>query len=135
MKDREQFNRLVRFVEMFLPERVKDIVLYTGDEPIFDAYGIEDEIGRALNPAMVAQQVEGGFQLSGRWSFSSGCDHCQWVLLGGLVFNAEGNVVVASPAKQREERFQALIGWIDRYLVALALFAAPILLWQLLERL
>lgn len=47
--DREQYQRLVRFVEMFMPERVKDIVLYTGDEPIFDAYGIEDEIARALS--------------------------------------------------------------------------------------
>jgi ribonuclease G len=47
--DREQYQRLARFVEMFMPERVKDIVLYTGDEPIFDAYGIEDEIGRALS--------------------------------------------------------------------------------------
>jgi ribonuclease G len=47
--DREQYQRLVRFVEMFMPERVKDIVLYAGDEPIFDAYGIEDEIGRALS--------------------------------------------------------------------------------------
>ena len=47
--DREQYLRLVRFVEMFLPARVKDIELYTGPEPIFDAYGIEDEIGRALS--------------------------------------------------------------------------------------
>lgn len=47
--DREQYARLVRFVEMFLPERVKDIELYSGEEPIFDAYGIEDEIGRALS--------------------------------------------------------------------------------------
>jgi 3-hydroxy-9,10-secoandrosta-1,3,5(10)-triene-9,17-dione monooxygenase len=44
-------------------------------------------------PTGKAVQTEGGFTLSGRWSFSSGCDHCQWVLLGGLVFNAEGNVV------------------------------------------
>jgi ribonuclease G len=47
--DKEQFGRLVRFVEMFMPERAGDIELYTGDEPIFDAYGIEDEIGRALS--------------------------------------------------------------------------------------
>jgi ribonuclease G len=34
---------------MFMPERVKDIKLFTGDEPVFDAYGIEDEIRRALS--------------------------------------------------------------------------------------
>ncbi len=29
--------------------------------------------------------------MSGRWSFSSGCDHCRWVFLGGLVpSEAEG---------------------------------------------
>ncbi|HMR79640.1 MAG TPA: ribonuclease E/G [Polyangiaceae bacterium] len=39
----------MRFVEMFLPGRVKDIQLYQGSDPIFDAYGIEDEIGRALS--------------------------------------------------------------------------------------
>ncbi len=47
--DKEQYQKLVRFVGMFLPERVKDIELYKGDEPIFDAYGIEDEITRALS--------------------------------------------------------------------------------------
>jgi len=29
--------------------------------------------------------ADGGHQLSGRWSFSSGCDHASWVLLGGIV--------------------------------------------------
>ncbi|WP_394834174.1 Rne/Rng family ribonuclease [Pendulispora rubella] len=47
--DRHQYERLCRFVEMFAPDRLKDIVYYSGDEPIFDAYGIEDEIGRALS--------------------------------------------------------------------------------------
>ncbi len=47
--DREQYGRLVRFIEMFMPERAGHIELYQGDEPIFDAYGIEDEIGRALS--------------------------------------------------------------------------------------
>jgi 3-hydroxy-9,10-secoandrosta-1,3,5(10)-triene-9,17-dione monooxygenase len=37
--------------------------------------------------------VEGGYRLSGRWSFSSGCDHATWVLLGGLVSNDEGQIV------------------------------------------
>jgi ribonuclease G len=47
--DKHQHDRLCRFVEMFMPERIKDILYYSGDEPIFDAYGIEDEIGRALS--------------------------------------------------------------------------------------
>jgi ribonuclease G len=47
--DRGQYERLCRFVEMFMPERMKDILYYNDDEPIFDAYGIEDEIARALS--------------------------------------------------------------------------------------
>ncbi|GAB0103715.1 flavin-dependent monooxygenase [Nocardia sp. JMUB6875] len=34
--------------------------------------------------------VEGGYELSGRWSFSSGCDHAQWVFLGALVPSEKG---------------------------------------------
>ena len=37
--------------------------------------------------------TEGGYELSGRWSFSSGCDHCSWVLLGALVLGPEGKPV------------------------------------------
>lgn len=44
-------------------------------------------------PTGKATKVDGGYQLSGKWSFSSGCDHCSWVLLGGLVFDGDGNVV------------------------------------------
>lgn len=44
-------------------------------------------------PTGKATVTDGGYTLSGKWSFSSGCDHCQWVLLGGLVFNADGQVV------------------------------------------
>jgi ribonuclease G len=47
--NREQYGRLRRFVEMFMPERAGDVELYEGREPVFDAYGIEDEIGRALS--------------------------------------------------------------------------------------
>ncbi len=46
--DKESYEQLRRFAEMFMPERVKDVELYEGNEPIFDAYGIEDEIRRAL---------------------------------------------------------------------------------------
>ncbi|MEI8255605.1 MAG: ribonuclease E/G, partial [Deltaproteobacteria bacterium] len=46
--DKEAHARCVRFVEQFMPDRKDDVVLYTGDEPVFDEYGIEDEIARAL---------------------------------------------------------------------------------------
>jgi 3-hydroxy-9,10-secoandrosta-1,3,5(10)-triene-9,17-dione monooxygenase len=37
--------------------------------------------------------AEGGHRLSGRWSFSSGCAHASWVLLGAIVPDADGNPV------------------------------------------
>jgi ribonuclease G len=46
---KEEHARLKRFVEMFMPERAAAIELYEGSEPIFDEYGIEDEIARALS--------------------------------------------------------------------------------------
>lgn len=46
--DKQQYERLCRFIEMFAPERLKCIKLYTDEEPIFDEYGIEEEIQRAL---------------------------------------------------------------------------------------
>ncbi|MEZ4394573.1 MAG: Rne/Rng family ribonuclease [Polyangiales bacterium] len=47
--DKEGHGRLVRFVEHFMPDRKDDVEFYNGHEPVFDAYGIEDEIGRALS--------------------------------------------------------------------------------------
>jgi 3-hydroxy-9,10-secoandrosta-1,3,5(10)-triene-9,17-dione monooxygenase len=37
--------------------------------------------------------VEGGYEVTGRWSFSSGCDHCSWVLLGAMVMGPDGKPV------------------------------------------
>ncbi|MBI5538045.1 MAG: Rne/Rng family ribonuclease [Deltaproteobacteria bacterium] len=47
--DKKAYEELKRFAETFMPERVANIELYEGNEPIFDAYGIEDEIRRALS--------------------------------------------------------------------------------------
>jgi 3-hydroxy-9,10-secoandrosta-1,3,5(10)-triene-9,17-dione monooxygenase len=43
-------------------------------------------ISSSYAPMGKAEVVEGGYRLSGRWSFSSGCDHATWVLLGGPAF-------------------------------------------------
>lgn len=44
-------------------------------------------------PTGKAVVTDGGYTLSGKWSFSSGSAHATWVLLGGLVLDADGNVV------------------------------------------
>ncbi|WP_410588830.1 3-hydroxy-9,10-secoandrosta-1,3,5(10)-triene-9,17-dione monooxygenase oxygenase subunit [Amycolatopsis sp. lyj-23] len=44
-------------------------------------------ISSSYAPMGKAEVVEGGYRLSGRWSFSSGSDHCTWVLLGGPAFS------------------------------------------------
>jgi 3-hydroxy-9,10-secoandrosta-1,3,5(10)-triene-9,17-dione monooxygenase len=43
----------------------------------------------SFNPTGKAEPVEGGYRVSGRWSFSTGCDHCEWVMLGALVGTVE----------------------------------------------
>lgn len=47
--DPDQFARMRSFLEMFLPERLEHVKLYEGHEPLFDEFGIEDEIARALS--------------------------------------------------------------------------------------
>jgi 3-hydroxy-9,10-secoandrosta-1,3,5(10)-triene-9,17-dione monooxygenase len=47
-------------------------------------------IASSFAPVGRVEPVAGGFALSGRWSFSSGCDHCSWALLGGVVSAGDG---------------------------------------------
>jgi 3-hydroxy-9,10-secoandrosta-1,3,5(10)-triene-9,17-dione monooxygenase len=42
-------------------------------------------ISSSYAPTGKVERESGGYRISGRWSFSSGCDHCQWVFLGGFV--------------------------------------------------
>lgn len=41
-------------------------------------------ISSSYAPTGVVERAPGGYKISGRWSFSSGCDHCDWVFLGGF---------------------------------------------------
>jgi 3-hydroxy-9,10-secoandrosta-1,3,5(10)-triene-9,17-dione monooxygenase len=60
---------------------------------LFDPKAQEDVWGRnaqtlvasSYQPVGKVERLEGGFQLTGRWGFSSGCEHCDWVLLGSLI--------------------------------------------------
>ncbi|MGC5258910.1 acyl-CoA dehydrogenase family protein [Gordonia sp. DT218] len=44
-----------------------------------------------------AIRVAGGYRMSGRWSFSSGTDHCEWAFLGAMPYDADG--VMDSPPR------------------------------------
>lgn len=39
----------------------------------------------SYNPTGKAERTDGGYKVWGRWSFSSGCDHCRGVNLGAIV--------------------------------------------------
>ncbi|GLY65458.1 acyl-CoA dehydrogenase family protein [Amycolatopsis taiwanensis] len=41
-------------------------------------------------PQGIATPTDGGYLLRGRWNFSSGTDHCDWIFLGALVGDADG---------------------------------------------
>jgi 3-hydroxy-9,10-secoandrosta-1,3,5(10)-triene-9,17-dione monooxygenase len=51
-----------------------------------DVWGEDDQvlISSSYAPTGKAERVEGGYRLSGRWSFSSGVDHCGWAFLGAF---------------------------------------------------
>jgi alkylation response protein AidB-like acyl-CoA dehydrogenase len=66
------------------PERAQDETL--GADPNF-------HIAAVLSPRGKAKKVEGGYVLSGRWPFASGCDHGWWTMLGAMVVDAAGNEI------------------------------------------
>jgi len=42
-------------------------------------------IASTYMPVGKVEKVEGGYNFSGKWGFSSGVEHCKWIFLGGLV--------------------------------------------------
>ena len=55
----EAYERMARFAAEFLPETAERIEHYTGQRPIFEIYGIEEEIQRALERRV--QLKSGGY--------------------------------------------------------------------------
>lgn len=60
---------------MFAPETQREV---WGDDPT-------TLISSSYAPTGKIEVVDGGYRVSGRWNFSSGCEHAQWVFLGGVV--------------------------------------------------
>lgn len=66
-------------LNLFDPEAAEEVWADSRDVLISSSYA----------PVGKVTPVDGGFRLSGRWSFSSGCEHCDWVFLGAVVPTAE----------------------------------------------
>lgn len=53
----------------------------------------ETWIASPYAPMGVLRPVDGGYVFNGRWQFSSGTDHCDWIFLGGFLGDVDGEVV------------------------------------------
>ncbi|MCB9683230.1 MAG: acyl-CoA dehydrogenase family protein [Alphaproteobacteria bacterium] len=52
-----------------------------------DVWGDDSSVlvSSSYAPTGTVERVDGGYLVSGRWSFSSGVEHCDWTFLGGFV--------------------------------------------------
>lgn len=59
-----------------------------------EVYGANADTWIASPYAPVGRAIptDGGFTFSGEWQYSTGTDHCDWVILGGLVTNDKGEI-------------------------------------------
>lgn len=60
-----------------------------------EVWGSDDDTWMAspYAPMGLLTPVEGGYRFNGRWQFSSGTDHCDWVFLGAFLADEEGSMV------------------------------------------
>jgi alkylation response protein AidB-like acyl-CoA dehydrogenase len=45
-------------------------------------------------PTGIATPVDGGYIFNGRWQFSSGTDHCDWIFLGAMLGDEKGGMAM-----------------------------------------
>lgn len=59
-----------------------------------EIYGEDPDVWTAspYAPMGRAMPVEGGYLFSGEWPYSTGTDYCDWVILGGIVTDQDGNI-------------------------------------------
>jgi alkylation response protein AidB-like acyl-CoA dehydrogenase len=68
-------------VAAYLDEEAASAVF--GDDPLIITGGV-------FAPRGAATPVEGGYRVTGRWPFASGCQNCCWLMGGSLIAGAEG---------------------------------------------
>jgi indole-3-acetate monooxygenase len=72
-----------------LPRSTFDAIFAKGPDLI--------QAGLAGAPRGRAERVKGGYRVSGKWPFSSGCEHADWIIGACLV--TEGGEIVPGPAE------------------------------------
>jgi alkylation response protein AidB-like acyl-CoA dehydrogenase len=66
------------------------IIAQYSEQAQIDVWGTDplSVASSSLAPRAPAKRVSGGWRLSGRYTFSSGCDYAQWVILGAFLGEA-----------------------------------------------
>ena len=59
-------------------------------EDVWGTDGPDALIGTSFVPVGRVEPADGGWRLSGDWAWASGIEHCQWVMLGGVVETETG---------------------------------------------
>lgn len=73
----------------FLPDAVAAHIFGEDQEAV---------LGGAIFPPGTATACDGGYLVSGRWSYASGCHHCSWIVAGGFVVeNGKNRLVGEAP--------------------------------------
>jgi 3-hydroxy-9,10-secoandrosta-1,3,5(10)-triene-9,17-dione monooxygenase len=75
------------------------VAVHNWQMALFDPRAAEDVWGKdpsvlissSYMPTGKATKADGGYRLSGRWAFSSGSKHCNWVILGGNMIAESGD--------------------------------------------
>jgi alkylation response protein AidB-like acyl-CoA dehydrogenase len=74
------------------------------DSGIYSGY-LDDAVAREMYPRLdmatsgwvypvaPAHRVDGGYRVSGQWMFGSGCNHCDWLVAGCIVFEDDAPVL------------------------------------------
>lgn len=89
-----------------------ELPLYS-DRAQQDVWGKDSSVRIASTymPVGKAEKVEGGYRFSGRWGFSSGVEHCEWVFLGALLPKADGSGMEHSTFLLPKSDFKVAQNW------------------------
>ncbi len=62
---------------------------YLTEDAAREIYGSDPDVvtGGAFAPLGRATVVDGGYRVTGRWPFASGCEHCGWLMGGSVVLD------------------------------------------------